>query len=223
MRHSKLLIGATALSLLAGAGIALPQGAPQERSGPAINQSPGGQEKGKPGNAQREGQGAQPGRAQSERGKNSDQTTGQAPPSNQAQPQRSQRGGDESPAPKAQPGQLPNQGEQRPQAQPQQPESAPRSGVETQGQAGARVQFSPEQRTRIRETVIHGSNAPHASNVTFAVSVGTVVPRTVRLAPLPTLIVDVEPTWRGYMYFIVGDEIIVVEPNSLRIVAVIAV
>ena len=30
------------------------------------------------------------------------------------------------------------------------------------------------------------------------------------------------PAWRGYEYFLVGDDIIVVEPGTHRIVAVIA-
>jgi hypothetical protein len=87
----------------------------------------------------------------------------------------------------------------------------------------ARNNASTISATRIRETIIRSSNAPRVSNVNFTISVGTVVPRTVRLVPLPTLVVDVEPAWDGYLYFIVGDEIIVVEPNTLKIVAVIAV
>ena len=62
-----------------------------------------------------------------------------------------------------------------------------------------------------------------ASNVNFDVKVGIVVPRTVRIAPLPATLISIEPTWRGYMYFVYQDEIIVVEPNTLRIVAVLEV
>ena len=47
--------------------------------------------------------------------------------------------------------------------------------------------------------------------------------RTVRIAPIPTLLVEIHPAWRGYMYFVVGDEIIIVEPRTHRIVAVFAV
>ncbi len=36
-------------------------------------------------------------------------------------------------------------------------------------------------------------------------------------------IIEIEPPWRGYMYFVYNDEIIVVEPGTLRIVAVIEV
>jgi len=114
----------------------------------------------------------------------------------------------------------------QPQAQPQQQgqgNQRPQGTDQTQGQGGARVTFTTEQRTRIRETIIRSSNAPRATNVNFTISVGTAVPRTVRLVALPSLIVDVEPAWRGYMYFLVNDEIIVVEPHSLKIVAVIEV
>jgi hypothetical protein len=34
-------------------------------------------------------------------------------------------------------------------------------------------------------------------------------------------IIEIEPAWRGYQYFLVGEEIVVVDPNTLEIVAVI--
>ena len=61
------------------------------------------------------------------------------------------------------------------------------------------------------------------TNVNFDVKVGIVVPRTVRVAPLPATIISIEPAWRGYMYFVYKDEIIVVEPRTLRIVQIIVV
>jgi hypothetical protein len=64
-------------------------------------------------------------------------------------------------------------------------------------------------------------NAPRVSSVTFSLSVGTVVPRTVKYVPLPPRVVEIYPAWRGYHYFIVGDQIVIVESGSLRIVAVI--
>ena len=44
--------------------------------------------------------------------------------------------------------------------------------------------------------------AARAANVNFDIRVGVAVPRTVRVAPLPVTIVEIEPTWRGYMYFV---------------------
>ena len=81
--------------------------------------------------------------------------------------------------------------------------------------------MTPEQRTRIRETVIRSGNAPRVTNVNFALSVGTVVPRTVTVVVLPTTVVEIYPAWRGYKYFLVGDQIIIVEPDTLRIVMII--
>ncbi|MGB9368468.1 MAG: DUF1236 domain-containing protein, partial [Xanthobacteraceae bacterium] len=92
----------------------------------------------------------------------------------------------------------------------------------TKGGASSSVSLTTEQRTTIRQTVLT-SSAPRVTNVNFNVRVGTVVPRTVRIAPLPATIVSIEPTWRGYMYFVYQDEIIVVEPGTLRIVAVLEV
>jgi hypothetical protein len=33
--------------------------------------------------------------------------------------------------------------------------------------------------------------------------------------------VEVEPQWRGFLYFLVGDELVVVEPDTYEVVAVI--
>ena len=61
------------------------------------------------------------------------------------------------------------------------------------------------------------------TNVNFDIKIGTVVPRTVRVAPLPPTLITIEPEWRGYMYFVYNDEIIVVNPRTLAIVAVLEV
>jgi hypothetical protein len=85
----------------------------------------------------------------------------------------------------------------------------------------ATASISTEQRTRIRETVMKQSNAPRVDRVDFRVSVGTVVPRSVRVVALPASVVEIHPAWRGFLYFIVGDEIVIVQPGTLRIVAVL--
>lgn len=104
---------------------------------------------------------------------------------------------------------------------------SPSSGGTKQGTAersggGSNVSLSTEQKTKIRQTVLT-SSAPRVTNVNFDIKVGTVVPRTVRVAPLPPTVIEIEPQWRGYMYFVYNDEIIIVEPGSLRIVAVLLV
>jgi hypothetical protein len=94
-----------------------------------------------------------------------------------------------------------------------------------QGAAGARtnvnVNITPEKRTQIHETIIKERSAPRVASVNFDLSVGRRVPRTVKFAILPSTIVEIEPEWRGYDYFMVGDRIVIVDPRSMEIVAII--
>ncbi len=93
----------------------------------------------------------------------------------------------------------------------------------TVGSAGSgAVNLTTEQRTEIRQTVLT-ANAPRATNINFAVNVGTVVPSTVHVVEVPTTIVKIHPQWRGFRYFVVNDEIVIVEPRTLKIVAVLNV
>ena len=49
------------------------------------------------------------------------------------------------------------------------------------------------------------------------------VPRSVKFVAVPATLVEIHPAWRGYRYFVVDDEIIIVEPRTLKIVAVLVV
>jgi len=90
----------------------------------------------------------------------------------------------------------------------------------TTGQAGAGAKLSTEQRTKIT-TVIRGQNVAPVANVNFSISIGTRVPREVSFHPLPAEVISVYPEWRGYEFFLVRDQIIVVDPRTLEIVAVL--
>jgi len=83
------------------------------------------------------------------------------------------------------------------------------------------VTFTTEQRTKIRETVLRGGNAPRVTNINFSINVGTAVPRTVRVVAVPEVIVEIHPAWRGFLYFVYEDEIVIVDPSTYSIVAVI--
>lgn len=87
---------------------------------------------------------------------------------------------------------------------------------------GTSVNLTTEQRTRIHQTIIKESNAPRVANVDFSLSVGTTVPRSVRLARVPSTVIKIYPAWRAYEYFMVGDQIVIVDPGTMHIVAVIA-
>ena len=94
-----------------------------------------------------------------------------------------------------------------------------KSGTTT-GQAAAGAKLSTEQRTKIT-TTIKQQNIKPVTNINFNISVGTRVPRDVHFHPLPTEIITVYPDWRGYQFFLVNNEIIVVNPSTLEIVAVL--
>ena len=90
----------------------------------------------------------------------------------------------------------------------------------TVGQAGAAAKLSTEQRTQIT-TVIRDQHVQPLNNVNFSISVGGRVPREVRFHPLPREVVTVYPEWRGYEFVLVNNQIVVVDPRTYEIVAIL--
>ncbi|WP_050626105.1 DUF1236 domain-containing protein [Bradyrhizobium viridifuturi] len=82
----------------------------------------------------------------------------------------------------------------------------------------ASVNINDQQRTRVSQSIARLDVRPLTS-VNFSVSVGTVVPRDVRLQQLPADVVEIVPQYRGYDFVVVKDEIVIVEPSSYKIVA----
>jgi hypothetical protein len=90
----------------------------------------------------------------------------------------------------------------------------------TVGQAGAGAKLSSEQRTKIT-TVIRDQHVAPVNNVNFSIAVGTRVPHEMSFHPLPTEIVNIYPDWRGYEFILVRNQIVVVDPQTFEIVAVL--
>lgn len=94
----------------------------------------------------------------------------------------------------------------------------------TKPMQGADVHLNDHQRTTIRKSVIDARGAPRVDRVNFDVRVGTVVPRQdIHVVPVPETLVRIEPEWRGFLYFVHEDEVVVVNPRDMRIVAVLTV
>jgi Protein of unknown function (DUF1236) len=92
------------------------------------------------------------------------------------------------------------------------------------GQMQGQHQLSGEQRTRIRQTVIDARGAPRVGHVDFDVRVGTrLPPDRIHLVPVPETLVQIDPEWQDFLYFVYEDEIVVVDPNDMEIVAVLPV
>jgi len=89
-----------------------------------------------------------------------------------------------------------------------------------QGAAGTSANFTSEQRSKIT-TVIKQQNVRPVTNVNFSIAIGSIVPRDLQLYPLPAAVIEIYPAWRGYEFVLVGDEIVVIDPVTLRIVGVI--
>ncbi|MGH6679529.1 MAG: DUF1236 domain-containing protein, partial [Bradyrhizobium sp.] len=103
--------------------------------------------------------------------------------------------------------------------------TAARSGAQqrsqTTGQAGAAGKLSTQQRSQIT-SAIKDEHVATTKNVNFSIAVGTRVPREhVSLHPLPSRVVKIYPEWRGYKFILVRDEIVVVNPRTYEIVAVL--
>jgi hypothetical protein len=72
--------------------------------------------------------------------------------------------------------------------------------------------------------VIRNEHAAPVNNVNFSIAVGTRVPREgVSFRPLPTEVVTIYPEWRGYEYILVRNQILVIDPGSYEIVAILDV
>jgi Protein of unknown function (DUF1236) len=83
------------------------------------------------------------------------------------------------------------------------------------------VNITPEKRTQMHQVFTQERSAPRVDRVDFDLAVGTAVPRSVHFVSVPSTIVAIEPSWRGYDYFMVGEQIVIVDPRSLEIVAII--
>jgi len=227
--RGKLLIS-SAVALLAGTVLALGQGAPERKDQtqprPGVTQGQPGQPKGGQGVQKEQPRPSTSGQAQQKREQAPNRAQEPAP---RAPDQNRTEGQNQREQPRTQ-GQAPrNQGEARTPGQsgPAPNQSGQNQPGRTQGQAqpsgGNSVTLTSEQRTKVRQTVLEGRNVPRVNRVDFSLNVGTVVPRSVHVVEVPETIVEIHPEWRRYLYFVYNDQIIIVEPRTLKIVAVLEV
>ena len=97
-------------------------------------------------------------------------------------------------------------------AQPTTPANAPASkGI---------VVLNAQQQTQVGQAIAQRNITP-LTNVTFSIAIGTQVPRSVQLRALSSDLVTFVPDYRGYSYFVVEEQIMIVEPASHEIVAIV--
>jgi Protein of unknown function (DUF1236) len=78
------------------------------------------------------------------------------------------------------------------------------------------VVIAPEQRTAIKEYVVKEKIRPH--KLQTRVTVGATLPADVELAPVPE---TWGPTFRSYRYIYTGDDVVLVDPGTRRVMQVI--
>ncbi len=84
-----------------------------------------------------------------------------------------------------------------------------------------KVQISEQQRRTVRENLFKNRKVNRADNVRVTVNIGSRLPRSVKLAPLPPSIVSIVPAYRRYEYVVVDNRIVIVEPATYEIVQVL--
>ena len=87
-----------------------------------------------------------------------------------------------------------------------------------QGAAGS-AKLTTEQRTKI-SSVIREQKVERV-NLNVSVTVGTRIPSNVHVHPLPQQVFVIYPEWRGYDYILVGEQIVIINPRTHEIVAII--
>ena len=82
------------------------------------------------------------------------------------------------------------------------------------------LQLSPVQRRRIYRTIVRERVAPARPTVEYRV--GTRVPESVQLYPVPQEVVVEVPAIRSYKYMVVNDRVVLIDPATSEVVAELA-
>jgi hypothetical protein len=127
--------------------------------------------------------------------------------------------------------QQPAPGQQEQQTGESEQQPAPGQQEQQTGEADAQkpstettgsIDINAEQRTEVTQVIREEKAEP--VDVDFDVNVGVAVPRTVTLRPLPPRVIEIVPAYRDYEYFVLADgRIVIVEPDTLKIVYILVV
>ena len=210
MRNTLLVTVATA-ALIAGAGLASAQGTGENREAPGAAthepKAPGGKMDQQPKSMPQK----------------SPAPNAQAPmtekPAPTAQAPTKEKPAETAQAPSVAKPQAAEHGGNAQTSEPPNSRTAPTTARD-ETKSGPPAALSTEQHAKIRDT-LRVEKSERLTSVPFSTKVGEAVPGTVHLYVLPVSIMEYAPQYRGYEYILVGDEILIVDPRTMRIVAVI--
>jgi hypothetical protein len=89
---------------------------------------------------------------------------------------------------------------------------------------GKRIHFSNRQRVRARDYYRHHRDRFHrVARVTWPIVIGGYVPRDYTVYDIPDDYYGYVPGYEGYKYIVVGDQLLIIDPETWEIVAIIPI
>jgi hypothetical protein len=83
-------------------------------------------------------------------------------------------------------------------------------------------QISAEQEEKIRDSV-RNAKVDHVAKLAIPLEVGAEVPRNLHFYPFPKEVSEIAPEYGNYFYVVAAEKIVVIDPLSYRIVAILPV
>jgi hypothetical protein len=87
------------------------------------------------------------------------------------------------------------------------------------GAVAQTIVVTPEVQTEFKTYVTTQKVAP--VEIDAQIAVGATLPETVVLQPVPDVIVTKSPEFKDYRYAVVGSRVVIVEPSTTKVVAVV--
>jgi Protein of unknown function (DUF1236) len=232
--RNTFLAGLAALALVAGVSAAAAQNSPQDQNAaPQAKQPNAAHQMNNASNSGKLGQSAQNKTGQSGQNKMGQNKMDQMGQNKMGQSAQNQKAGPQRKVTGRHTAQI-KRGSRTRTAQSNMHKTAQRNGMQglqgnaanmkgLQGNASeTNIQLNDAQRTQIRNTVLNARGAPRLDNANFNVAVGTVIPRTgVRVVAVSPALVRINPRWRGFRYFVWQNDVVIVNPRDMTIVAVL--
>lgn len=101
-----------------------------------------------------------------------------------------------------------------------QSQMSPNSSMAPQASQNGALQLSAQQKTQIFQTVTKEKvKTPPPANLQL--SVGSQVPASVELYPLPATVVSQVPATKQYKYTVAQNQVVLVDPTNMKIVEII--
>ncbi len=94
--------------------------------------------------------------------------------------------------------------------------------LEERRSAAKSVSLSPDQRTKLHNMMTSGT-LQRIVKTNFPVSVGSSIPDGMRVYSIPRSVADLVPQYRSFNYIVVGQNLLIIDPDTNKIIAAPAI